>query len=275
MSKLQAFEPYLRKWQAEPDGEPISTPSSCLLPVTVDGRAGMIKLARPIEEQLGGAVMAWWGGYGAAPVYARDPQTGALLMARAMGSKHLLRMALSGADDEATQIVCQTIAQLHEKRIEPEPKGLYSLDRFFESLAPMAEREGDLLATCHAIATELLSSQRERVVLHGDAHHSNILDFSERGWLAIDPKGVVGERYYDYVNVLCNPDLPTCVEPKRFGRQLDLVCTHAKLDRTRLLQWVMAHAGLSAAWFLEDGEREKADTELLVARLAKDYLGLD
>ena len=43
----------------------------------------------------------------------------------------------------------------------------------------------------------------------------------------------------------------------------------ASLSRPRLLQWVVAHAGLSAAWFLEDQERERAMNELQVARLAQ------
>ena len=73
----------------------------------------------------------------------------------------------------------------------------------------MAKQEGGLMAECAAVADELLREQREIVVLHGDAHHGNVLDFGQRGWLAIDPKRVMGERCYDYVNVLCNPDLDT------------------------------------------------------------------
>jgi streptomycin 6-kinase len=40
----------------------------------------------------------------------------------------------------------------------------------------------------------LLTTQREKVVLHGDMHHGNVLNFGSRGWLAIDPKGLIGER---------------------------------------------------------------------------------
>lgn len=136
----------------------------------------------------------------------------------------------------------------------------------------MARREGALMAECAAVATELLASRREPVVLHGDAHHSNILDFGERGSLAIDPKRVTGERCYDYVNVLCNPDLKTCTDPNRFAQQVAIVVEAAGLERRRLLQWVMAHAALSAAWFLEDGERDEADKELAVASLARQGL---
>ncbi|MGV3679405.1 MAG: aminoglycoside phosphotransferase family protein [Acidovorax sp.] len=271
------FDTYLRRWNAAPDGEPFATHSGELMPVRLDGhtngRPAMLKIARSMEERIGGQVMRWWAGDGAAHVYACDEDAGVLLMERATGTQHLLTMALEGEDDAATRIVCRAIGQLHAKRPSPPPGDLLPLARFFASLAPMAQREGGLMAECAVVADGLLRSQREPVVLHGDAHHSNILDFGERGWLAIDPKGVTGERCYDYVNVLCNPDLQTCTDPLRFARQLDIVVDAAGLERRRLLQWVMAHAALSAAWFLEDGERGEADNELAVAYLARQALG--
>lgn len=277
MSNLTLFDSYLQSWNAQPDGEPFATHAGHLLPVRLDGhpdgRAGMIKIARHIDERVGGQVMRWWDGDGAARVYALDENAGVLLMERATGAGHLLKMALEGDDDAATSIVCRTIGRLHAKRPLPAPNGLLPLTCFFESLAPMARREGGLMAECAVVADELLGTQREHVVLHGDAHHSNILDFGARGWLAIDPKRVTGERCYDYVNVLCNPDLKACTDPSRFAQQVDIVVNVAGLERRRLLQWVMAHAALSAAWFLEDGERDEADNELAVARIARQALG--
>ena len=40
----------------------------------------------------------------------------------------------------------------------------------------------------------LAGEPHEIGVLHGDIHHGNILDFGARGWLAIDPKRLQGER---------------------------------------------------------------------------------
>lgn len=276
MSSLPLFDAYLQNWNAQPDGEPFATQAGHLLPVRLDGHAAgrpaMIKVARHIDERIGGNVMRWWDGEGAARVYAYDEDAGVLLMERATGLRHLLNMALEGEDDAATSIVCRTIGRLHAERPLPAPQDLLPLTRFFESLAPMARREGGLMAECAVVADVLLGSQRDQAVLHGDAHHSNILDFGERGWLAIDPKRVTGEHCYDYVNVLCNPDLKTCIDPVRFMRQVNVVVEAAGLERRRLLQWVMAHAALSAAWFLEDGERDEADNELAVARLARQAL---
>jgi streptomycin 6-kinase len=57
-----------------------------------------------------------------------------------------------------------------------------------------------------ALAERLLSDPREVRVLHGDIHHRNIRQ-SARGWLAFDPKGLVGERTYDCANTLYNPEI--------------------------------------------------------------------
>jgi streptomycin 6-kinase len=64
---------------------------------------------------------------------------------------------------------------------------------------------GGILRIAAETAADLLATQRDVVVLHGDMHHENILKFSSRGWLAIDPKGLVGERGFDYANIFCKP----------------------------------------------------------------------
>ncbi|TYK55247.1 aminoglycoside phosphotransferase family protein [Pseudomonas synxantha] len=264
------FDHYLRAWSLSADGEPIVTPGSHLLPVRWQGMAAMLKIAHTSEEKLGGRLLSWWAGDGAAQVFAHDHT--AVLMERATGPGSLMRMALNGQDDEASQIACATVARLHAPRASP-PEGLLGLDEWFNALWNAAEREGGVLRDCAAMAHTLLAAQQDRVVLHGDIHHNNILDFGPRGWLAIDPKRVVGERGYDYVNLICNPDLPTASDPQRFSRQVEVITQAAGLSRTRLLQWVVAHAGLSAAWFLEDQERERAEAELRVACLAQQALG--
>lgn len=277
MPNLDLFDIHLHRWSAKAAGDPFTTHTSNLLPVILARNLAdlpaMIKITRNLDERIGGRVLQWWDGNGAARVYACDQDSGTLLMERATGSKHLLHMAREGEDDAATSCICHTIEQLHSKRSSAPPEELLTLTDFFRSLALMAQQEGGLMAECATVAAELLNEQREPVVLHGDAHHGNILDFDRRGWLAIDPKRVTGERYYDYVSVLCNPDLETCTDPGRFARQLAVVINVTGLERRRLLKWVMAHAALSAAWFLEDGERTRANRQLAVAHLARQTLG--
>lgn len=53
---------------------------------------------------------------------------------------------------------------------------------------------------------------------------------------------------------------------KIFSRRVAVVSEAAGLDRRRLTVWILAWAGLSAAWFIGDGK--PATTPLAVAELA-------
>ncbi|MGH2617308.1 MAG: aminoglycoside phosphotransferase family protein [Thermomicrobiales bacterium] len=258
------FGPYLDRWRLSPDGDPITTHSSRLLPVRRDGEPAMLKIATEPEERSGAETMVWWGGEGAARVLAHDGD--ALLLERATGNSSLADIARSGHDNEATRILCAATANLHAPRGQPPPSSLVSLSDWFAELEPVAARHGGLLSQAAAAARELLAAPRDIVVLHGDIHHGNILDFGARGWLAIDPKGLLGERGFDYVNILRNPDDETALAPGRFARQATVIAEAAGLDRTRFLQWVLAFTGLSAAWILNDGDDPALD--LAVAELA-------
>jgi streptomycin 6-kinase len=130
----------------------------------------------------------------------------------------------------------------------------------------MAAKHGGILAQAAATARALLDQPREIGVLHGDLHHDNVLDFRERGWLAIDPKRLLGERCFDFANIFRNPDLAIAKAPGRLARQATIIAEAARLERTRLLRWILAYAGLSAAWILGDGD--DAALDLTVAELA-------
>ena len=107
-------------------------------------------------------------------------------------------------------------------------------------------------------------------MLHGDIHHENVRYSETRGWLAIDPKGLRGERGFDYANLFCNPDLATATG--RLARRIEVVAQAAALDRSRLLRWIVAWTGLSAAFLLEDGMSPAgalAVAELAAAELSR------
>lgn len=259
------FSPYLERWALQPDGEPFATHSSRLLPVRHRGAAAMLKISSAEEERFGHVLLNWWDGQGAARVLAYDHQ--ALLMERATGGRSLLEMVKRGDDDEATRILCQAIERIHAPRPGPLPE-LTPLERWFDSLYAAERRYGGLYVDCANAARYLLETAREQRPLHGDIHHGNVLDFGERGWQVIDPKRLYGERGYDYANLFTNPDAKTAQAPGRFERQLEIVVAASGLQRRRLLLWILAWTGLSAAWFDEDGSREETDAELAIARLA-------
>jgi streptomycin 6-kinase len=103
-------------------------------------------------------------------------------------------------------------------------------------------------------AQNLLHAPQDLVVLPGDIHHINILDFGPRGWLGLDPKGLLGERGFDFANIFCNPDFALATAPGRLVPQATIVAEAAGLERNQLLQWILSYAGLSAVWTIGDGD---------------------
>jgi streptomycin 6-kinase len=162
-------------------------------------------------------------------------------------------------------------ARLHAPRAQAPPE-LTSLSDWFAALQSAARTHGGVFARAWETAAVLLAAPREAVPLHGDLHHGNVLDGGARGWIAIDPKHVIGERGFDFANLFCNPDERVALAPGRLARQAHVVAAAAGLERRRLLQWALAYSGLSAAWSLEDGEPPAA--VLAVARVAAAELDL-
>jgi streptomycin 6-kinase len=262
------FEPYLTQWQLTPDGEPIITRAAHLLPVRHGGHAAMLKVATEVDEKKGGVLMSWWDGQGAARILAMDGD--AILLERAEGERSLIAWARNGRDDEATHILCDTIAALHAPRAKPLPE-LVPLSVWFKELEPAAVIHRGVFTRSAETARRLLAHPQEVTALHGDIHHGNVLDFGGRGWLAIDPKRLYGERGFDYANIFCNPDmdhpsLPVATVPEIFRRRLEIVIARSGIERRRLLQWILAWTGLSAAWILCDGDDPAID--LRIADLA-------
>lgn len=251
------FGRYLVEWELVPDGEPIVTGSSRLLPVRRNGVAAMLKVPTIEEERLGCRLMVFWQGEGAARVLAYDEK--AMLLERAAGSRRLESMD----DAESARIMCRVAARLHE--LKQGPSSLVPLAERFRSLATMAN-DHPVLKRSWAEAKTLLTAPEEIVVLHGDLHHGNVLDFEAQGWKAIDPKGLIGERGYDFANLFCNPSSEVATSPGRVARLAGIVAKATRLEPRRLIRWVLAHAGLSAAWSLEDGG--DPSTALAVAEIA-------
>ena len=263
------FGSHLKRWNLSPDGEPVATRSSDLLPVRLDGVPAMLKVARSEEERRGAGLMIWWNGDGATRVLAQEGD--ALLLERATGSRSLSQMAHGGNDDEASRIICGVAAKLHRQR-GGAPADLVPLANWFAELEPAAAKHGGILAEAAGAARGLLADPHDIRVLHGDLHHGNILDFGQHGWLAIDPKGLIGERGFDFANIFCNPDYEIATGPGRLARQASVVAEAARLDRARLLRWILAYAGLSAAWTIgEGGDAKLASTvaALAAAEIAK------
>ncbi|HEY3889312.1 MAG TPA: aminoglycoside phosphotransferase family protein [Caulobacteraceae bacterium] len=273
MSDADPLQPWLERWRLTPDGPSFSTEiGSLLMPVIAGGGPAMLKIAGGVEERRGGALMEWWGGEGAARVLAREGD--ALLLERATGTASLQAMALEGQDDAATAILCQVAAGLHAPRGRSPPDSLVPLPIWFRQLEPAAKARGGVFVKSAAVARELLADPRDVAVLHGDLHHNNVLDAGERGWIAIDPKGLIGERGFDFANIFHNPTREFSLAPGRLHRLIGIVAELAGLEPVRLIKWILAYSGLNAAWCLDSGYDAHAKRSMEVAELAATELAL-
>ena len=113
----------------------------------------------------------------------------------------------------------------------------------------------DLIGRAERVFTELEASSDSSLLLHGDVHHANILLSDERGWVIIDPKGIVGDRGYEVGPFMLNR-LPSGASASEtlaiFTERLCVFTEELKIDGKRLARWAFCHAVLSALWDVEE-----------------------
>jgi streptomycin 6-kinase len=224
-----------------------------------DGTAAVLKLSFPDAGFRAEAeALRLFDGCGAVRLLELDLDRGAMLLERLEPG---LPLTTVDNDDEATSIAADVLGQLW-RPVPPEhafptvADWAHGLTRLWWNYgggtgplpAPLIER-------AEALFAELLTSQAEPVLLHGDLHHLNVLSASREPWLAIDPKGVVGEPAYDVGALLRNPAelLDTPRPGKTLERRLDQLSEQLGLDRARVARWGMSQAVLAAYWGWEDG----------------------
>ncbi len=106
---------------------------------------------------------------------------------------------------------------------------------------------------------ELSQSSREVVLLHGDLHHDNIISAARSPWLAVDPKGYVGECAFDAGAFIRNlwRDVRPISNPKRLlNNRVRQIAEELELDVNRIAMWAAAQAILSVWWSYEDGDHD-------------------
>lgn len=254
MDDSQRLAMYLQAWHLSNPQLLERTVTSTLYTVMYAGQTCVLKLlnAQETEEQRGALALHLFQGNGAVQLLQAD--THAQLLEYAAGDE-LVTLVEAGADAEATCIVADVITRLHSVPQTSPPSGLMALDRWFAALFRQAKSDdlagiASIYVRGDARATQLFAESREQRILHGDIHHRNIRH-SARGWLAFDPKGLVGDRAYECANTLCNPVIPQLVHnDQRLLSTATILADLLKLDRARILRWTYAYACLNASWWL-------------------------
>lgn len=221
-----------------------------------DGQPVVLKVIKaPGGEWGSGEILEAFAGRGVVRVYEHVP--GAMLLERLSPGRSLATMSLNWADEEATGILAETIRTMSPRMPAGAVPTARDWGRGFECYAASGDVQipRHLLSAAHQVYLELCVSQTQMRLLHGDLHHDNVLFDSARGWVAIDPKGVVGELEYEVGAALRNPyEAPELfTQPSVILNRVECFSRELGVDASRVLGWAFAQAVLAVTWAIEDG----------------------
>jgi len=237
-----------------------------------DGLPAVVKALKPFDdvadELRGEHFLAWRRGAGGVRLLGRD---GHSMLLEYAGEALLSRVLEEQGDNAATEIAAEVMAQLFSPSKHPFPPELQPLRERYASLFKKAATDRDaghagLYVEAAAIADPLLTHPHDVRPLHGDLHHDNILH-GPRGWLTIDPKGVLCDPGFDAANMFYNPlersDL--CLDPQRIAHMADVFGKTLGQTPAAILDHAFIWGCLSASWHHEDANTPDETRELAIA----------
>jgi streptomycin 6-kinase len=252
----------LERWDCAPDGEVTHGGVGVIVPVRQRsaGRSSVLKVSFPhpgnVHEPDAFEV---WAGRGAVLLHRRDDTRFALLLERA----HMSTLAALESDDETVVTIA---GRLNHRLAVPAPPGLPRLRDRCDGWETELRRDAAELSHAlpprvvdAAVATSReLGRAQPDTLIHGDLHARNILRADREAWLAVDPKGYVGDPAYDGGTLLKSRAL-TLMEAddltKTAHRLLDIFAEAAELDRERVRRWAQFHAVQASFWGRRHGFR--------------------
>lgn len=221
-------------------------------------RSVVLKMGVPNNEMLSEmAALRLFNGEGACKLLDYDEERYWMLLERLNPGVMLSTLE---DDEEATHIAAEVMSKLWRPAPEDDVfirlsdwfAGLKRLRPMFnEGTGPFNEK---ILERVERSVNDFFAENHRPVLMHGDFHHFNILS-SERGWLVIDPKGVIGPACYEVGPLLINPwgELVNGINYRLVTkRRIDILHEHLGFERERIHEWALAHAVLSAWWSFED-----------------------
>ena len=227
-----------------------------------------MKIAPENGDEKTASVLKHYDGYGA--VRLLQDQGNATLLERAVPGTPLSKLVQRGEDDQATHSLCDVIQKLHAKEAyDGRYVSVDELQSGFKKYLISGDIQipQNLVKEAQSIYAELVKSQEKPILLHGDLHHDNVLYDEKRGWLAIDPKGYVGESACEVGALLRNPrNYPEISQnPEHMKRRVSIICERLGFERERVIAWAFSQSVLAGIWSVEDGESPGWAVEVAMA----------
>ncbi len=204
------------------------------------------------------AALKLFNGDGACQLLGCEEKHGFLLLERL---KPGIMLADLTDDDERTNIALDLMQKIWRKVPADGSDGVFiKLSDWFGALKKIRLKFNGgtgpfpkkILERVESFLPDLLAGQAG--LIHGDFHHFNVMS-SERGWLAIDPKGVIGPAGYEIGPLMINPwnsISDTTNFKAQTKRRVSIISERAGWERESILKWSTAHALLSAWWDMQD-----------------------
>lgn len=257
----EIIKAYEQKWDIEVLS-PFTLSYNYVAPAQAkDGKTFVLKISFPENQEFITEIRAleFFHGDVVIKIIQEDLAKGAVLLERAVPGDRLRTIT---SDEKQISIASQVIKRLH-KPIDESSASVFPIiadwakaferyrAKYSVASGPVPKKLFDL---GEGIFKEYTQDKKEAVLLHGDLHSDNILS-SERGWLVIDPKGVIGEREFELGAYLRNPyyDYPKGSDYKKLEtKRIIQFSEELRFDKERIRNWAFACAVISLLWFLED-----------------------
>lgn len=243
-------------------GEPVGNLSFNYVAPAVrqaDGAEVMVKVGLTDEFPSQPEALRHFGGHGMVQLLAYDEQNAAMLMERLKPGTSL---RVVEHDEQAISAATEVMRRIWK----PLPAGHYpfpTVADWGKGFARLRQQyDGGtgpfppaIFDRAEKLYAELCASMAAPVLLHGDLHQDNILAAEREPWLAVDPKGVIGEPVYETGSILRNfwPDILSVANPKALmARRIDQMAAELGFAVERIYDWAFAQAVLSVLWGVED-----------------------
>ncbi len=228
---------------------------------TQSGEDVVLKIGFPDDEVFIDEVktLEFYQGNGAVKILEKDMDNFVILLERCMPGISLHTLNNEEKEIKIFAEVCNKIWKKVDKnsgfnKLEDEAK---YFDWYFKNLKKCEEvLHQDLVVKAQKTFKDLINTSGESYLLHADLHHGNILK-SERGWLCIDPKGIIGERAYEPSVYIINPfnifrENESLISKEFFAERIDLISKYLDLNKDRVTAWAYIKQILSLIWTLQD-----------------------
>ena len=236
--------------------------------VLQDKSEAVLKLAIPEKKSPifnEKKILEIFNGEGAVRVLRFDERFYALLLEKLTPGENLVKICQKD-DAQSNFIAIQVLQRLLTKTTTE--KNDFPLLKDWVSGLQNAEKPSfapEFVKKAREFLDELIASSNKSFLLHGDLHHQNILSATREEFLAIDPKGIIGDIGFEISTFLNNPRGWVLSHPERekiIENRLEQFSEAFEIEPRDLQKWAFSEAVLSAWWTFEES---RADWEKWIA----------